>query len=307
MNKKYKIIIFSLLGLIVLTLFAGYLKQSNIAVLEPAGTVGEKERTLIWLALGLALIVVIPVYVMLFAFAWRYREGAKKKAVYSPELSGSRMAETVWWLIPAALITILSAVTWRSSHELDPYRSIASGTRPLKIQVVAMDWKWLFIYPDQDVASVNFVKFPKDTPLDFQITSDAPMNSFWIPQLGGQIYAMPGMMTQLHLIANRTGSFRGSSANISGKGFSRMTFTAESSSRADYDAWTKSLKGSSEALDVPAYGRLARPGVSPVRHYSSVKDGLFEAQIVKYLVPSSSDGRKYHFMPSVSLSHGGKY
>jgi cytochrome o ubiquinol oxidase subunit II len=304
-NKKYKIIIFSLLALIVITLAFGFFKRANIPVLEPAGSIGGKERNLILFALGLSMIVVIPVYIMLFTFAWRYREGNKKKVKYSPELSGSRYAEAVWWLIPSILITILSVVTWNSSHTLDPFRPIASGTKPLKIQVIAMQWKWLFIYPDQHIASVNFLQFPQNTPLDFQITSDAPMNSFWIPQLGGQIYAMPGMTTQLHLIADRTGSFHGSSANISGDGFSRMTFTARSSSQADFNAWVGRVKAMPVGMDVPAYLALASPGESPIKYYSSVRGGLFQAEVAKYLVPTTTDGKTYHFTPQVSDMGGG--
>lgn len=299
MNKKLKIVIFGLLALIALTIIAGYLKHANIPVLEPAGTIGAKQRDIIVFALTLSLVVVIPVYIMLFAFAWRYREGNKKQVKYSPELAGNWAVEAIWWLIPTILITILSVVAWNSSHSLDPYRPIASKNKPIQIQVVAMDWKWLFIYPQQNVASVNFFQFPKDTPLDFQITSDAPMNSFWIPQLGGQIYAMPGMKTQLHLMATRTGSFNGWSANISGDGFARMTFVAKSSSQADYQTWLADARGSSDRLDVSAYERLAKPGESRVRYYSYVQSGLFQAQITKYLVPTTTDGNSYHFMPAV--------
>lgn len=309
MNKKLKIIILGLSALILLTVIAGYFKHADVQVLEPAGTIGEKQRDLIYFALGLSLIVVIPVYVMLFAFAWRYREGNKKKARYSPELSGSRALEAVWWLIPTILITILSVITWNSSHELDPYRPVASRNKPLTVQVVAMNWKWLFIYPEQRVASVNFLQFPKDTPLDLEITSDAPMNSFWLPKLGGQIYAMPGMKTQLHLVADREGTFDGASANISGDGFSRMTFKARSGSQRDFAAWVNKIRssGSSENLGVAAYQKLASPGESTVKYYSPVKGGLFEAQIIKYLVPTTTDGNSYHFMPSISTEDGGAY
>ncbi len=172
-----------------------------------------------------------------------------------------------------------------------------------------MDWKWLFIYPDQHIASVNFFQFPKDTPLNLEITSDAPMNSFWLPKLGGQIYAMPGMKTQLHLIADRTGTFDGSSANISGDGFSRMTFKARSSSRAsDYATWVNRIRSSGRTRagcgGIPTAGP---PGESGVKYYSSVKGGLFEAQVVKYLVPTTTDGNSYHFMPSIDPEEGGVY
>lgn len=293
MNKKYRIVILGLLSLIALTVVAGYLKHANIPVLEPAGTIGGQERNLIVFALALSLTVVIPVYIMLFSFAWRYREGSKKKVKYSPELAGNRYAEAVWWLIPTVLITILSVITWNSSHTLDPYRAIASKTKPLKIQVIAMQWKWLFVYPDQHVASVNFFQFPAGTPLNLEITSDAPMNSLWIPQLGGQIYAMPGMTTQLHLLANRTGDFNGWSANISGDGFARMTFVARSGSQADFNAWVSRARNSSDNLSTAAYATLAKPGESPVRYYSQVKDGLFDDEVTKYLVPTTDQGQAH--------------
>ena len=289
-NKKLKIVIFTLLALIVVTLMAGYFKHTNIPVLEPRGTIGEQQRNLIVFALSLSLIVVIPVYIMLFMFAWRYREGNKKKVKYSPELSGNRMAETVWWLIPTILITILSVVAWNSSHTLDPYRRLDSSVKPLKIQVIALDWKWLFIYPDQHIASVNFFQFPVNTPLAFQLTSDAPMNSFWIPQLGGQIYAMPGMSTQLHLMADKTGDFNGWSANISGDGFAQMTFVARASSGADFNNWVSRVKRSPNHLDTSAYSILSKPGASQVAYYSAPQQQLFDSVVMKYLVPTTKYG-----------------
>ncbi len=293
-NKKLKIIILALVALIVLTFIAGWFKHSNVEVFNSAGSVGAKERNLMFFALGLSLIVVIPVYILLFSFAWRYREGSKKKRKYSPELAGNWAMEAVWWLIPAALITVLSVVTWQSSHALDPYRALASSKKPMTIQVVALDWKWLFIYPGQHVASVNFVQIPVGTPVRFQITSDAPMNSLWIPQLGGQIYAMPGMSTQLNLVANRAGDYHGSSANISGSGFSRMDFTARAGSESDFMNWVKTARQSSNPLDRQAYDQLAKPSQNnPVTNYSSVESDLFDQIILKYIVPQTANGPAY--------------
>ncbi|HET7059701.1 MAG TPA: ubiquinol oxidase subunit II [Candidatus Saccharimonadales bacterium] len=294
MNKKLKIIILALAALIVLTFIAGWLKHSNVQVFNSAGSVGEKERNLMLFALGLSLIVVIPVYILLFSFAWRYREGSKKKRKYSPELAGNWAVETVWWLIPTALITILSVVAWNSSHALDPYRPLASSKKPMTIQVVALDWKWLFIYPKQHVASVNFVQLPVGTPVKFQITSDAPMNSLWIPQLGGQIYAMPGMSTQLNLIADRAGDYHGSSANISGTGFSRMDFIARAGSESQFNAWVKSAQHSPHRLSRPAYDQLAKPSQdNPVTYYSRPDSDLFGQVILKYIVPQTANGPAY--------------
>jgi cytochrome o ubiquinol oxidase subunit 2 len=297
-NKKLKIIILALVALIIATFIAGYFKHSNVQVFNSAGSIGAQERNLMFFALGLSLVVVIPVYIMLFSFAWRYREGSKKKRKYSPELSGNWLAETVWWTIPTILIVILSVVTWQSSHKLDPYRALDSSKKPMTIQVVALDWKWLFIYPEQHVASVNFVQLPVGTPVKFQITSDAPMNSLWIPQLGGQIYAMPGMATQLNLIADRAGDYHGSSANISGKGFARMDFTARAGSESDFNNWVNAARRSSDTLDHQAYDRLARPSQdNPVTYYSDPESDLFDQVLLKYMVPRTDHGPGYRVVP----------
>jgi cytochrome o ubiquinol oxidase subunit 2 len=293
-NKKLKIIILGLIGLIVLTFIVGWFKHSNVQVFNSAGPVSEKERNLMFFALGLSLVVVIPVYILLFSFAWRYREGSKKKRKYSPELSGNPIVETIWWLIPTALITILSVVAWQSSHALDPFRPLSSTEKPMTIQVVALDWKWLFIYPKQHIASVNWVQFPEHKPVKFQITSDAPMNSFWIPQLGGQIYAMPGMSTQLNLEADRPGDYPGSSANISGSGFARMTFTARASSQSSFEAWVRSAQRSPNHLTRQAYDRLAEPSqANAVAYYSKPESDLFDQVVLKYIVPQTSHGPAY--------------
>ncbi len=146
------------------------------------------------------------------------------------------------WAVPIILIASLSVLNWKSTHELDPYQPIASNAPPLTVEVVALDWKFLFIYPQQNIATVNFIEFPVNTPLNFQLTADAPMSSFWIPQLGSQIYAMPAMSTQLHLIANSTGDFRGMDTEINGAGFSGMKFAARSVSQTDFNAWVASVK-----------------------------------------------------------------
>ena len=265
-----------------------YLRTVNIPVLEPKGVIAQQERQLIFLALGLSLIVVVPVFTMLFLFAWRYR-AANTKATYSPHLAGSRIAETIWWLIPSAIILVLSVVTWDSSHTLDPYKPLASSVKPMTIQVVALDWKWLFIYPAQHIATVNLVEFPKNTPIDFEITSDTVMNSFWVPALGGQIYAMPGMSTQLHLMADQAGSFTGMSANISGKGFSGMVFTAKAGTQADFEAWVRSAQSSSSRLTQTTYANLAKPSqnVSPI-FYASAQSNLYDTIVMKYMTPMQS-------------------
>ncbi len=287
MGKKSKIVFLILLGLIVLAVFTFLLNGKNISVLNPQGTIADKQRDLIVIATLLMLIVVIPVYILTFAIAWRYR-ASNKKAKYSPNLAGNRLAETIWWGVPMMIIAILATITWTSSHELDPFKPIASSEKPVTIQVVALQWKWLFIYPEQNIASVNFVQLPVDTPVNFEITSDAPMNSFWIPNLGGQIYAMSGMTTKLHLMATNTGNFPGSSANISGKGFADMKFIAKSSSYQDFNDWVDAVKQSRNDLTQAEYAALAKPSSEKSRiYYSSVEDGLYDRVITKYTVPQN--------------------
>jgi cytochrome o ubiquinol oxidase subunit II len=289
MHKRYRYFLLVLipvgLVLLILTLTHG----TNIPVLEPRGLVGQKERSLMFFALLLSLLVVVPVFTMTFMIAWKYREG-NTKAKYTPDFDHSRIAETIWWTGPLILVIILSVVAWRSSHELDPFKSLASTTEPLTIQVVALDWKWLFIYPKQDIATLNYVQFPKDTPVNFEITADAPMNSFWIPQLGGQIYAMPGMSTRLHLMANQTGSYTGSSANISGEGFAGMHFLAKSTSQADFNVWAQAIHRTPNTLSQEVYDQLAQPSTNTgVAYYSPIKTNLYGTILMKFMGPANQD------------------
>ena len=301
MSRKNKTALGGLIGLLVVILTAVYLNSVNIPVLQPAGPIASQERRLIIIAVLLSLVVVIPVFVMLIGFAWHFREG-NKKAKYSPEMDGSRVLESLWWGVPIILISILGVITWRSSHELDPFKSLSSPKAPVTIQVVALQWKWLFIYPSQGVASVNYLKMPVDTPVNFQITADAPMNSFWIPQLGGQIYAMPGMSTHLHLMADSQGTYRGSSANISGKGFAGMDFSAKSSSQADFDQWVALVHQTKNHLSLAEYNSLAKPSQNnALSYYSSSQSGLYDRIVMKYMMPAS----QLPYINSNSLHGGG--
>ena len=246
----------------------------------------------------LMLIVVIPVFALTIFIAWRYRAG-NKEARYTPDWDHNRLIEFSWWAIPTIIITGLAIVTWKSSHELDPFRPLSSTTPPMTIQVVAMQWKWLFIYPSQNIASVNFVQFPVNTPINFEITSDAPMNSFWIPRLGGQIYAMSGMSTHLHLMADTAGSYNGSSANISGEGFAGMKFIAKASTAADFDNWLQQMQSSPDQLSIERYNKLAEPSVdNPPSYYALSEQNLYDELIMKYMMPGSSLGS-----PSTPITH----
>ena len=288
MTKKFKFASGALPILAVVLTATWYFHRHTIAVLDPKGPIGLQERHLIIITLLLSSIVVIPVFGLLFAFTWKYREG-NTNARYSPNLDHNSVAETIWWLVPSVLILILGVIIWNSSHQLDPYRPLNSNVKPLTIQVVALDWKWLFIYPQQHIATVNFIQFPRQTPINFEITADAPMNSFWIPQLGGQIYAMPGMSTQLHLLANVDGDFHGSSANISGEGFAGMAFTAKSSSSDAFKQWVTTVKQSPGSLNQTAYDKLAKPSQNnPVTYYALDEASLYDSVILKYMGPMTN-------------------
>lgn len=258
----------------------------NAVVMNPKGIIAAQEKHLFFMALGLMLIIVIPVIVLVFFVAHRYR-ASNTNAKYTPDWSHNNWLELVWWVVPAIIISILATITWISAHRLDPYRPLQSDVKPITIEVVALDWRWLFIYPDQNIATINFVQFPVNTPVTFLITSTGPMNSFQIPQLAGQIYAMAGMRTQLHLMANEMGDFNGRSTNFSGDGFADMTFVARASSQDDFNKWVQSAKQSSNTLSVDAYKQLAAPSEDEtVQYFSSVENNLFNEIIMSFMMPT---------------------
>ena len=270
-----------LLGLVPLlgTLLLG---GCNMTLLNPTGQVGLEQRNLIITATLLMLLVVVPVIVMTFLFAWKYR-ASNKNAVYTPKWSHSTKIEVAVWTIPVLIIIALGYITYKSTHSLDPYRPIESDVKPVTIEVVALDWKWLFIYPEQGIATVNKIVFPAHTPVNFRITSDAVMNSFFIPGLGGQIYAMAGMTTKLHLIADRNAEMDGISANYSGAGFTGMKFKAIATSQEDFDAWVSEVKKAPKQLEKAEYEALSKPSQNnPVELYSSVTPNLFQIIVDKY-------------------------
>jgi len=289
MKIKYAFAIVLLLAIGLAAVLTALSNGIDFEVLNPKGLVALKEKQLIFVAVVLMLLVVVPVYALAFMIAWRYRAG-NADAVYTPDQDHNLLDEFIWWAIPLAIIFTLAIITWKTTHELDPFKPLDSAQgKPLTIQVVALDWKWLFIYPEQGIATVNFVEFPERTPIDFEITADAPMNSFWIPSLGGQTYAMPGMSTQLHLIADGVDSYRGMSANFSGAGFSGMKFTAQSVSKTDFDQWVESVQQIPTALDNDSYRTLAVPSANaPVVYYGSADPGLYNTVVLKHLSPHVS-------------------
>ncbi|HMH70309.1 MAG TPA: ubiquinol oxidase subunit II, partial [Candidatus Saccharimonadales bacterium] len=286
-ESKYRLV--RIIGVGALFLIAAILlgflllNGKNIAVLNPQGVIADKQRELILITVGLGLIVIVPVFILLFAFAWKYREG-NEKAKYTPNADGNKWIEGLWWGIPIIIIGILSVITWVSSHELDPYKKLDSQVKPINVQVVALQWKWLFIYPDLGIASVNEVRFPEKTPVNFELTADAPMNGFWIPSLGSQVYAMAGMSTKLSLEADKVGAYDGSSSNISGKGYAGMRFKAIATNKQDFAAWSKAVAGADSHLDWAAYSELVKPSENnQVAYYMLHEPQLYNKVIMKYM------------------------
>ena len=257
----------------------------NFVVMQPAGDIAARQRDLIVISTGLMLIVIVPVMILTVLFAWRYR-AKNAKARYEPDWDHSTGLELVIWAAPLLIIICLGALTWMGTHLLDPYRrldQIAKGrpvpedVRPLEVEVVALDWKWLFIYPEKGIATVNELAAPVDRPIHFRITSSSVMNSFYIPALAGQIYAMPAMQTRLHGVINRPGNYVGFSANYSGAGFSGMRFAFLGQSEEEFEAWVAKAKAEAAPLDRNAYLALARPSENePVRRYGAVEDRMFD-------------------------------
>jgi cytochrome o ubiquinol oxidase subunit 2 len=270
---------------LVIPLFA-ILGGCNFVVMTPAGDIAAQQRDLVVISTVLMLIIIVPVMALTVFFAWRYR-AANKQATYEPDWDHSTGLELVIWAAPLLIIIALGAITWMGTHLLDPYRKldrIAAGrpvpesARPLEVEVVALDWKWLFIYPEQGIATVNELAAPVDRPIHFRITSSSVMNSFYIPALAGQIYAMPAMQTRLHAVINHPGRYQGFSANYSGAGFSGMRFGFLGLSEGDFEGWVAKAKEAGGTLDRAAYLELERPSENvPIRRFAATEPKLFDA------------------------------
>lgn len=272
-----------LLALLPLSLL---LAGCEMVVMQPSGDIALRQRDLILVSTGLMLIIIIPVIVLTFLFAWRYR-ASNKEATYDPDWHHSTSLEVVIWAAPLVIIIALGAITWVSTHLLDPYRPLErldanrpvdKSVKPLEVRAVALDWKWLFFYPEYGVATVNDLAAPVDRPINFRLTSSSVMNSFYVPALAGMIYAMPGMETKLHAVINKAGNYEGFSANYSGAGFSNMRFRFHGLDGAGFDAWIRQAKDAGQTLDRAVYTELEQPSVAePVKRWSSVEDGLYDA------------------------------
>ncbi|MBP2299785.1 ubiquinol oxidase subunit II [Azospirillum picis] len=272
------------------------LSGCNLVVLNPSGDVASQQGDLVVISTLLMLLIIVPVMALTVLFAWRYRQ-SNNTARYEPDWDHSTQLELVIWAAPLLIIICLGAITWVTTHKLDPYRPLdriaadkpmPAGAAPLDVQVVALDWKWLFLYPEYGIASVNEMAAPVDRPIRFSITASSVMNSFYVPALAGQIYAMPGMETKLHAVINEPGSFKGFSANYSGAGFSHMRFTFLGLSDGDFGAWVNKVKAASDTMDRSRYLALEKPSEAvPVQYFGSTDPKLFKAAVERCVAPGS--------------------
>jgi cytochrome o ubiquinol oxidase subunit 2 len=262
--------------LAVIIIGAAMLGGCSEGVLDPKGPVAAAERLILFNSLGIMLAIVIPTILATLGVAWWFRS-SNTRARYLPNFDYSGRLEILVWSVPAMTVLLVGGVAWVGSHDLDPRTPLASGAKPLSIQVVSLDWKWLFIYPDQGIATVNQLTIPVGTPVSFELTSAGVMNSFFVPQLGSQIYTMAGMMTRLHVQADHPGTYPGLSAQFSGDGFADMRFNVEAVAAESFAQWVDATRNAGPVLDAPAYADLAKPSqaVAPFT-YRSVAANLFK-------------------------------
>ncbi|MDB5448680.1 MAG: cyoA [Phenylobacterium sp.] len=276
-----------LLSVTVAVLLAG----CSEGVLAPVGPVGSQENQILFETFAAMMLVVVPVIALILAFAWWFR-ASNRRAAYLPTWNYSGRIEFTVWIIPLLLILFLATLAWSGSHDLDPYKSLPSRKKPVEVQVVSLDWKWLFIYPDYGVASINELAVPVGTPVDLRLTSATVMNSFLAPQLGGQIYTMPGMRTRLSLQADKPGRYRGLSAQFSGDGFSDMAFTVSARDDAGFAQWIAQTRAAGGRLDVGGYDRLAaEQAASKPRYFGQVAPGLFDHALAAATAAPSPQAR----------------
>ncbi len=268
----------------VVGVIALVLQEHGATLLAPQGHIAQEELSLITNVFYLMLITAVAVFSLAGFVAWWYR-ASNTRARYEPEWEHGPLGELVWWAIPIEIVLVVGALIWSSTHALDPSRALEKGGDPLKVQVIALPSQWLFVYPGEGVAIANHLAIPVGQQIEFAITADAPMNSFWIPALGGQIYAMTGMATMLHLIADTPGTYRGSSANYSGQGFAEMAFPVYALTQEEYALFIERVKSTSGTLSQSEYAILrAQPGGREVS-YAAVAPNLFYNLLMRYSGP----------------------
>lgn len=286
---------------------------SKAVVLSPAGDIAAQQGNLVVTATLLMLIIIVPVILLTLLFAWKYRQ-SNTEAEYDPDWHHSTSLELVIWTVPLLIIIALGTLTWIATHKLDPYRPIdridaqralAADVKPLEVQVVALDWKWLFLYPEQGIATVNEVAAPVDRPILFKLTATSTMNAFYVPDLAGMIYAMPGMQTELNAIINKPGVFHGLASHYSGAGFSGMTFKFHGLGDAEFAQWVEKARAEGQPLDKGTYLELAKPSErNPVQRFSTVESGLYD----KVLGRCVEDGQLcMHDMMAIDARGGEAY
>ena len=274
-------IVIGVIGIVIV------LASENALVFHPKGIVAKKELMLIITNIILMLIIIVPTYILLFTVVWKYCI-KKEHAEYDPDHSYGPIGELIMWVLPSIIVALMAFVTWDATHELNPYKPLKSELKPLTVQVVAIDWKWLFIYPEQGIATLNYLHIPERTPIHLNLAADnSPMNSFWIPQLSGQIYSMAGMNTQLYLMADGPREYVGKAVEINGEGYADMTFRAKSTSQKEFEDWVVQAKKSSLHLTKEIYNELATSYIDKsVILYSEVEKDLYHKIIHKYMFPA---------------------
>lgn len=277
------------LVLATLALFiAWHLHHSNVALFDPQGLIALQQHRLLILTTAILLLIAVPTLFFFYFFAWKYRE-TNVRAAYVPAERHSIWFVVWMWVIPTIFMLVLIPIMWAATHQLAPQKAISASEKPLTIQVIALRWKWLFIYPEQHIATVNFVQIPTGTPIQFELTADAaPMSSFWIPHLGGQLYAMTGHSNKLNLLASKPGDYPGSSAEINGAGFAGMKFIARASSKDVFDSWVKDVKANSNQLNSGEYQKLVIPSENNlVEFYNLAQPNLYDTVVMKYMEPTA--------------------
>lgn len=284
-NAQGRPIVLVFLGLLGLgILIAWLLRGADIILFNPKGHIAREQTELLILSALVLCVIGVPTLAVLYSIAWKYRESNTQAKRDTRVYHGAKFTFFIW-AVPIAFFLLLSVVMWKATHRLEPQKAIASDVKPLTIQVIALRWKWLFIYPEQQVASVNYVELPADTPVRFDLTADeAPMSSFWIPHLAGQLYAMTGHVNPLNLIASEPGEYTGRSAEVNGHGFAGMTFTTKVTTRGDFDRWAESTRQTAPLLDDAAYQQLLEPSEAhPIGYYANAAPDLYVKVVQKYM------------------------
>jgi cytochrome o ubiquinol oxidase subunit 2 len=285
-RKSHAIWFMPIFVVVFVSVITRLLQHKNIALFNPKGSIASQEHQVMTFTLVLLLLVAIPSLALLYFITWKYRDTNVKAKPTNQVKHGKKLVALIW-LFPTAIMLLLVSVMWPITHALAPQKTITADAKPLTIQVISLRWKWLFIYPDQQIASLNYVQLPVHTPVTFEMTADeTPMSSFWIPNLGGQLYTMTSHVNRLNLMANVPGDYPGSSAEINGTGFAGMKFTARASSQADFDQWVQDTKHMPGVLDYQKYQQLLKPSeYNKAEYYSAIEPNIYANVIQKYEGP----------------------